>query len=282
MQLCNLPQEIFMKTHRQRLAGKTIGLVPTMGALHEGHFHLIKQARQENDLLVVSIFVNPLQFDNQEDFDQYPRMLTTDLEHLDIMGVDMVFAPSEKDMYPEEPQMSLCFGRMEEVMEGACRPGHFAGVGIVVTKLFQLCQPHKAYFGKKDLQQYLIVRRMVMDLSMPVQVVGVPIVREPSGLAMSSRNQRLSSAGRQRASAIYRGLSLAKELWDNGNSPEETKSKVRAFYEAQAGLTLEYLSIVSPANLEELEYHENQPAVICVAGFVEDVRLIDNLYLRQD
>lgn len=282
MQVYNLPAEIFKETQHLRFQGKSIGLVPTMGALHAGHFYLVNQAREENDILAVSIFVNPLQFNNQEDLDNYPRMLEQDLAHLEKLGVDMVFAPSEEAMYPEKPQVAIDFGRMERVMEGEFRPGHFSGVGVVVTKLFNLMHPTRAYFGKKDMQQYLLVKRMVEDLSQPVEIVGVPIVRERSGLAMSSRNQRLSAVGLEIASSIYKGLSLAKHAWGENKSPKETKRAVNAFYKEQKGLSIEYLNIVSPNDLEDLQDNVNQPAVICVAGFVEGVRLIDNLYLRQD
>ena len=282
MQVYSLPAEIFNETQRLRFQEKSIGMVPTMGALHEGHFHLVKQARKENDILIVSIFVNPLQFNNHEDLDNYPRTLEKDLSHLGKLGVDLVFAPAEENMYPEKPQVSIDFGQMERVMEGAFRPGHFSGVGVVVTKLFNICNPTRAYFGKKDMQQYLLVKRMVEDLSQPVEIIGVPIVREPSGLAMSSRNQRLSNDGLEIASSIYRGLTIAKREWDEGKSPDETKNAAIAFYNKQEGLSIEYINIVSPHDLEDLDDNVNQPAVICVAGFVEGVRLIDNLYLRQD
>ncbi|WP_258100943.1 pantoate--beta-alanine ligase [Marinoscillum pacificum] len=282
MQVYSLPAEIFNETQRLRFQEKSIGMVPTMGALHEGHFHLVKQARKENDILIVSIFVNPLQFNNQEDLDNYPRTLEKDLSHLEKLGVDLVFAPAEENMYPEKPQVSIVFGQMERVMEGAFRPGHFSGVGVVVTKLFNICNPTRAYFGKKDMQQYLLVKRMVEDLSQPVEIIGVPIVREPSGLAMSSRNQRLSNDGLEIASSIYKGLTIAKQEWDQAKSPDETKNAAIAFYNKQEGLSIEYINIVSPHDLEDLDENVNQPAVICVAGFVEGVRLIDNLYLRQD
>ncbi|WP_421872803.1 pantoate--beta-alanine ligase [Marinoscillum sp.] len=282
MQVLNLPDEIFNETIRLKNAGKSIGLVPTMGALHDGHFHLIKKARQENDLLVVSIFVNPLQFNNKEDLENYPRTVEADLQHLQSLGVDIAYVPSEQDMYPELPQVSLDFGRMERVMEGEFRPGHFSGVGVVVTKLFHQCNPHRAYFGLKDLQQYLLVSRLVSDLSIPVEVIGVPIVRETSGLAMSSRNQRLSAEGRDLAVTIYQGLLLAKKLWEEKQTPDETNRAVNAFYKEQTGLSIEYTQIVSPGNLEAKLVNDDQATVICVAGYVEGVRLIDNLYLRQD
>ena len=282
MQVLNLPVEIFNHTLSLKSQGKSIGLVPTMGALHEGHFHLIKRARQENDVLVVSIFVNPLQFDKKEDFDKYPRAVDQDLDHLRKLGVDVAYVPSEQDMYPELPQIKLDFGYMERVMEGEFRPGHFSGVGVVVTKLFNQCNPTRAYFGLKDLQQFLLVKRLVQDLSLPLDIVGVPIVREKSGLAMSSRNQRLSQEGREIAGSIYQGLLLAKNLWMDKSSSDETNQAVNAFYKEQRGLSTEYVQIVSPDTLRPMENNADQPAVICVAGYVEGVRLIDNLYLRQD
>lgn len=282
MQVINLPEEILSHTQSIRSLGKSIGLVPTMGALHDGHFHLVKKARSENDVLVVSIFVNPIQFNNQEDFEQYPRTLEQDIQSLKEFGVDVVYAPSESDMYPARPQVSIDFGNMERVMEGAFRPGHFSGVGIVVAKLFNQTNATSAYFGKKDMQQYLLVKRMVADLSIPIKIVGVPIVRENSGLAMSSRNQRLTADGLHKASYLYKGLVLAEECWSKNQGPEETKSALNAFYNELSGLSIEYISIVSPDTLEELHLNKNEPAVICVAAYVEGVRLIDNLYLRQD
>ncbi len=282
MQVLNLPVEIFDHTWSLKIQGKSIGFVPTMGALHEGHFHLIKRAREENEIVVVSIFVNPLQFNRDEDFNNYPRSVDQDLVHLRKLGVDVAYVPSERAMYPELPQIKLDFGLMEQVMEGEFRPGHFSGVGVVVAKLFNHCNPTRAYFGLKDLQQYLLVKRLVSDLSLPLDIVGVPIVREESGLAMSSRNQRLSQEGKRIARTIYQGLILARQLWEDKSSSDETNQTVNAFYREQKGLSMEYVQIVSPNTLRPLENNKLEPAVICVAGYVEGVRLIDNLYLRQD
>lgn len=282
MQVIKHPNDIYKVTQSSRKQEKTIGLVPTMGALHAGHFYLIKEARQANDILVVSIFVNPLQFNNQEDFVNYPRTLDSDLKALESLNVDYVFAPSEEEMYPTSPEATIDFGRMASVMEGEFRPGHFAGVGLVVAKLFNLINPNSAYFGKKDLQQYLLIKRMVCDFNLPVTVIGVPIVREESGLAMSSRNRRLTDAGACTATKIYGGLSLARELWKNNRTPEETKNAVIDFYREQDGLQLEYVHIVNPDNLVDISGTDSTEAVMCVACYVEGIRLIDNLYLRQD
>ncbi|MEQ8472086.1 MAG: pantoate--beta-alanine ligase [Marinoscillum sp.] len=282
MQVIKHPNDIFGLTHSYRKQGKSIGLVPTMGALHAGHFHLVKMAREVCDVLVVSIFVNPLQFNNKEDLINYPRTLDEDLKALSTLEADLVFVPSEEEMYPSQPEVSIDFGRMSAVMEGEFRPGHFSGVGLVVAKLFNLTSPTHAYFGIKDLQQYLLVKRMVSDLNIPVVVIGVPIVREESGLAMSSRNGRLSPDGLDLAAKIYAGLALARSSWENGQSAEETKNVVIDFYNMQEGLQVEYVHLVDPDNLVEVTLNDSQAAVLCVACYVEGVRLIDNLYLRQD
>lgn len=281
MQVIQSPGEVQKLTLDQKYQRKSIGLVPTMGALHEGHFSLIDKARADNDVVVASIFVNPLQFNNTEDLKNYPRTLEKDLKALEERGVDIAFTPAEGSMYESAPTVSIDFGALAIPMEGGYRPGHFSGVGVVVAKLFHLTNPDKAYFGLKDLQQFLLIRKMSLDLSFPVEVIGLPIIRENSGLAMSSRNQRLSAAGKQKAAAIYQGLLLAQKLWEDKSEPKETISQVNAFYNQQEGLTLEYFEIVDPETLSATEKHSDHVAM-CVAGYVEGVRLIDNLYLRQD
>jgi len=226
--------------------------------------------------------VNPLQFNNSGDLEKYPRTFEKDLDLLKEIGVDYVFAPTDEAMYQSSPVVTISFGELGNKMEGAFRPGHFDGVGVVVSKLFHLCNPTNAYFGLKDLQQYLLIRRMVSDLSFPVNIIGMPIVREASGLAMSSRNSRLSHTGKQVASNIYKGLTNAKAIWLRNNDPEETKNAAIAFYESIGALELEYFQVVDPNSLEEIARKPVQEVAFCVAGYVEGVRLIDNLYLRQD
>ena len=282
MQVFKYPSVVYNYNSDLRLEGKKIGFVPTMGALHAGHISLVKQAKSENDIVVVSIFVNPLQFNNPSDLEKYPRTLDSDLEALAKEGVDIIYHPEPEVMYPEQTQAGISFGKMAEVMEGKFRPGHFDGVGIVVTKLFNQVIPHKAYFGLKDLQQFLLIKRMVNDLSIPVEVIGLPTVREDSGLAMSSRNQRLSENGKIIASSIHKGLMLGKSAWESGQSPEETISVIARLYGDTEGLNTEYVDIVNPSDLSVVEKNENQSIAICVAAYVEGIRLIDNLYLRQD
>ncbi len=282
MQIIEHPSAIYEYCDSLRSRGKKIGFVPTMGALHEGHFSLIRKAKLENEIVVVSIFVNPLQFNNQADLDKYPRPLTQDLDALEHEEVDVVYKPSPESMYPTGNEVKISFGRMAEVMEGKFRPGHFDGVGVVVTKLFNHVIPHQAYFGLKDLQQFLLIQRMVADLSIPVAVFGLPTVREKSGLAMSSRNQRLSDIGRSTAASIYKGLLKGKSRWDSGSNPEETKNEIEQFYLDTPGLEVEYVNIVNPHDLTEVKSNHQQSIAICVAAYVEGIRLIDNLYLRQD
>lgn len=283
MQVATSPEEIFSLLKPKRLVGGTIGLVPTMGALHQGHLSLVTEAQKLNDCTVVSIFVNPLQFNSSEDLEKYPRPFDADLALLQAQGVEFVYAPSEQAMYAQPPKVRIDFGEMAQVMEGKFRAGHFDGVGLVVAKLLHHVMPDRAYFGQKDLQQYLLVKGLVRDLSFPTEIIGMPIVREPSGLAMSSRNQRLSSSGKKVASNIYKGLRLAQEKISSGSSPDETKLTVYAFYSGIEGLEIEYLEIVDGATLmttTKLPSHGS--SVICVAGYVEGIRLIDNLYLQID
>lgn len=280
MQVIETPNDIFELTSQFKLSGKKIGLVPTMGALHEGHLSLVRASTAQNDETIVTIFVNPLQFNNSEDLQKYPRNLQKDLNLLEKEGVKTVFAPNESDMYSEQPVVNITFGKLGETMEGAFRPGHFDGVGVVVSKLFHMCQPDIAYFGLKDLQQYLLIKRMARDLSFQVEVVGIPIKRELSGLAMSSRNGRLSGKGLITGARLYEGLQLAATWWDQGLSPSEINANLTDFFLQFKDLQLEYFELVSPDNLETISDNQNQSIAFCVAGYVEGVRLIDNLYLR--
>jgi len=273
--------EMVAYSRQSKANGKSIGFVPTMGALHDGHIKLVKRSGQENDLTLVSIFVNPLQFNNPGDLAAYPRDLDEDLSLLDQAGVAAVFCPEPAEMYPNEPVVTIGFGQLETVLEGEYRPGHFKGVGIVVTKLFNIVQPDRAYFGLKDLQQYLLIKKMVRDLSFPIQIIGVETQRTPAGLALSSRNRRLSKAGLSTAENIYKGLQMAQSLILSQTSPDRTLNELLEFYRSISGLTIEYCVIVDGNTLKELTtFERNQELAVCVAAFVEDVRLIDNLYLH--
>ncbi len=281
MRVISALQELSTAIFPVRTDGKSIGFVPTMGALHSGHLSLIKRSLDENDLTVVSIFVNPLQFDNQDDLKKYPRILNEDLEFLEGHEVDIVFTPLEVDFYRSKPLVSIDFGALVETLEGKYREGHFEGVGVVVSKLLHLVQPHRAYFGLKDLQQFLLIRQMCLDLSFQCEVIGVETVRESTGLALSSRNRRLSTEGKETATIIYQGLKQMEEGIFNKRSLSDLLQEIRGLYIQKKGFELEYLEAVNPLSLSAVEdYSGLDELAICVAGYVEGIRLIDNIYLR--
>jgi pantoate--beta-alanine ligase len=256
----------------------TIGFVPTMGALHEGHLELVRKAKQSSNFVVVSIFVNPTQFNNKEDFENYPNTISKDLELLDQEGVDLVFVPSIEEIYPSQPILSFDFGNIERVLEGAFRPGHFNGVGIVVSKLLNIVKPHQVYFGQKDLQQVMIVRRLVEDLSFNTEIVIIPTVREADGLAMSSRNLRLSFEQRAIAPLLYKALLTAKDELLKGNNWLAIREKINLMFKEQPGVQLEYFELVSVERFELLEEVSDQSGIaICTAAFIGNIRLIDNI-----
>lgn len=266
----------YLKSQTQ--AGKTIGFVPTMGALHAGHISLIERAKQENDLAACSIFVNPTQFNNPEDLKKYPRTLEKDCEMLLKVGCDVVFAPSPEEMYPSLPQLRMDFGTLETVMEGKFRPGHFNGVGIVVSKLFNIIKPNKAYFGQKDLQQVAVIRRMVQDLSFDLELISCPTLREADGLAMSSRNTRLSPEARVLAPQIYKVLTLAKEKLQAGANVSEMQVAVNEHFAKFPEYTLEYFEATNFDTLQPIEAKiVDGKNALCIAAFLGGVRLIDNI-----
>lgn len=260
-----------------RSLGKSIGLVPTMGALHKGHASLVERAVAENDVVVVSIFVNPTQFNDKNDLKNYPRTLEADCTLLESVGAAIAFAPSVEEMYPEPDTREFSFAPLDTVMEGACRPGHFNGVAQIVSKLFYAVEPHKAYFGEKDFQQLAIIREMVRRLALDLQIVGCPIVREPDGLALSSRNTLLTSEERERALTISRTLFASLEF-----AKENTLAATKAFVEKAIndteGLELEYYQIVDGNTLQEIqEWSDSDYVVGCIALFCGKIRLIDNI-----
>ncbi len=263
--------------HRKSL-NKTIGFVPTMGALHNGHMSLIRQAKQENDLVVCSIFVNPIQFNKPEDLKKYPRTLETDLEMLAELGCDAVFNPSESEMYPEPEKKVYDFGMLDKVMEGRYRQGHFNGVAIIVKKLFDIVQPDRAYFGEKDFQQLQIIKAMVNMESLEVTIVSCPTVREPDGLAMSSRNVRLNGEQRLDASLVYAALKMAKELYPT-HEVHQVKQRVTEKINASPHLEVEYFEIVWADTLLPVIDKEarNEMVVGCIAVYAGEIRLIDNM-----
>ncbi|MFD2935812.1 pantoate--beta-alanine ligase [Spirosoma flavum] len=257
---------------------QTIGFVPTMGALHEGHITLIETARRENDVVVSSIFVNPTQFTNSDDLARYPRTLEEDCQKLEEAGCDVVFTPSVSEIYPEAPTLRLNFGELETMMEGAFRPGHFNGVGIVVAKLFNIVQADRAYFGQKDLQQVAVIRRLIRDLSFSVELIRCPTVRESDGLAMSSRNRNLTPTERGQAPALFRSLTLAHELISEGHSTSQAKAAITGFFSSNPYFRLEYVDVVNADTLQLAnEVLAPGQTAICVAAHLGKVRLIDNL-----
>ncbi|MCK2213956.1 pantoate--beta-alanine ligase [Actinomadura sp. ATCC 31491] len=257
-------------------SGGDVALVPTMGALHEGHRSLIRLARSRADQVVVSVFVNPLQFGPNEDFSRYPRTFEADLEVCRAEGVDVVLHPSAEDMYRPDRQVSVLAGRMGEIVEGASRPGHFDGVLTVVLKLFNLVQPRVAVFGQKDAQQLALIRRMVADLDVPVEIVGAPTVREPDGLALSSRNRYLSAEDRQVALALSRALRAGEAATTPGAVRAAAREVLAA---AGPALDVDYLALVDPATFAEVGEEHTGEAVLAVAARVGATRLIDNVIL---
>lgn len=260
---------------------KKIGFVPTMGALHQGHLSLIRQAKAENDVVVCSIYVNPTQFNNPQDLAKYPRLLDSDAEMLRSVDCDILFAPTDTEMYPEPTKVKFDFGFLETTMEGKFRPGHFNGVALVVSKLFHIVMPHKAYFGQKDLQQYLVIKQLTSDLSFPIEIVRCQIIREENGLAMSSRNKRLNTEQIQIASNIYKALQMAEKMLRT-HTPEQIQSQIQIFFSEIKEIELEYFEIADAYTLEsitDLQKH-SQPKALCIAAFVGEVRLIDNLWVE--
>ena len=257
--------------------GKRIGLVPTMGALHKGHLSLVERCVRENDICVVSVFVNPTQFNDKHDLETYPRTLEVDCALLESAGCDFVFAPSVEEMYPEPDTRTFDFGTVMQVMEGAKRPGHFNGVAQVVSKLFYIVEPDNAYFGEKDFQQIAVIRAMVKQLQIPVQINACPIVREADGLALSSRNTRLTPALRQKAPLIARTLQESKELAAT-KSVREVIDYVVNTLNADPDLEVEYYEIVDGDSLVSIQdWKDTSYAVGCVTVYCGEVRLIDNI-----
>jgi pantoate--beta-alanine ligase len=259
-------------------AKKSVGFVPTMGALHEGHLALVKRALSESDTVVVSIFVNPTQFNNMQDLDKYPRMLQADVDLLNSIGEVIVFAPTVEEVYPENDTYTpLDLEGIDNVMEGEFRPGHFQGVVHVVRNLFQIVQPNQAYFGLKDFQQVAVIRLLTKKYNFPIQIIACPTLRETNGLAMSSRNLRLTEKEREDALIIIQTLKYIQSLKAT-KTPKEAKELAMEYF-SNGKLRLEYLEIVNGANLKSLDNEWDEYSVVCLAAFCGAVRLIDNLEL---
>jgi pantoate--beta-alanine ligase len=280
MRVCHSIDEVRAASRTGRREGKSLGLVPTMGALHEGHLSLVRAAKAQCDLVVVSIFVNPLQFGPNEDLAKYPRNVDRDRELLAKEGVDFIFAPRVEEMYPAGAVTYVTVEGLSDKLCGRSRSGHFRGVTTVVSKLFNIVEPDRAFFGQKDAAQSTIIRRMVRDLNIPVQVVVCPIVREPDGLAMSSRNSYLDAQQRKSALGLYRSLTAGQGRFDQG------ERKARALIEAgkqtfthEPSVRLDYFEIVDPETLDPVD-DLSGGGLVAVAAFVGNVRLIDNIVLR--
>ncbi len=264
---------------RAKANGLSVGLVPTMGALHAGHISLVDRARRENDVVVVSVFVNPTQFNNATDLQTYPRTEEADCAKLEAAGVDIAFVPTVEEMYPEEDKRQFDLGEVAAVMEGPMRPGHFNGVAQVVSKLFSFAQPDRAYFGEKDFQQIAVIRKMVELEKFNIEIVDCPIKRHDDGLAMSSRNVRLTAGQRSQAPAIWRTLKKSVE-WARDHSLEDTRRWVTDELNAIPGFRVEYYEIVDPLTMQPLKEWStphNGCAHGCITCYVGDVRLIDNI-----
>jgi len=267
-----------MKKLRRELA-EPVGFVPTMGYLHEGHLALVRRAKAENPSVVVSIFVNPTQFGPQEDFGSYPRDTKRDLSLLQKEGTDVVFMPSVAEMYPGQFSSWVEVGKVTERLEGASRPGHFRGVTTVCAKLFNIVQPTRAYFGQKDAQQALVIKKMVADLNMNLEIVTVPTVREPDGLAMSSRNTYLNPEERRAAVVLYQALSLAQKLWSQGEKDaQRLRDEMIGVIQKQPLAKIDYVSVANAETLDELDT-VNPPALVSLAVKIGRTRLIDNVVL---
>ena len=277
LELIQTIEEIRVRVAGRRAAGARVGFVPTMGALHAGHVSLMTRARDDCDDVVVSIFVNPLQFDRADDLERYPRTLSIDLEVCRAARVDFVFAPAVGEMYPREPECAVDVGRLGAHLCGRYRPGHFRGVATVVLKLLEIVRPDMAYFGEKDAQQLAVVRRLVHDFNVPVHICAVPTVREADGLALSSRNARLSAQERVRAPVLYKALQLVRQTIDAGISDtDEIRRRAIAVIPREPDLTLEYLELVDPETFQPVERVRGE-VIAAGALWVGGTRLIDNV-----
>jgi pantoate--beta-alanine ligase len=282
MEIINRRQRMASLARKLRRENKTIGFVPTMGALHEGHLRLVEEARQMCDVVIVSIFVNPTQFNDKKDLEKYPRDLTSDAALLTEYQVDYIFAPDEQEIYAEGFSTYVYVENLTETLEGASRPGHFRGVATVVTILFNTIRPDFAFFGQKDAQQVAVIKRLTVDLGFDTEIVVIPIVREESGLAMSSRNRLLSDDERARASIIYKGLREAKLAARNGERNAANLAEiVRNTIETEPRALIDYVAVVDNETLEPVEKVGETPVLIAVAVRFANVRLIDNTILNR-
>ena len=281
MKMCKTTKGLENTLQKLRAESKSIGLVPTMGALHAGHLSLVKRCVEENDVCVVSVFVNPTQFNNQTDLEKYPRTLEADAALLAGAKCSILFAPSVKQIYPKPDTRVFDFGQLDKVMEGVHRPGHFNGVGQVVSRLFDIVKPGKAYFGEKDYQQLAIIRKMVKDYKYPIEIVGCPIVREKDGMALSSRNMRLSKDERKRAVRISQTLFKSVEMAAT-KSLEEVKQWVIDEINKDSILNVEYYDIVNSETMQSVKSWKDADKITgCITVYCGEVRLIDNIQYKK-
>lgn len=282
MEIINRRARMISLTRKLRRENKTIGFVPTMGALHDGHLSLVREARQMCDVVIVSIFVNPTQFNDQSDFDKYPRDLTNDAALLSEYQVDYIFAPGDEEIYPPNFSTFVYVEGLTETLEGASRPGHFRGVATVVTILFNIVRPDFAFFGQKDAQQVAVIKRLTQDLGFDTEIIVMPTVREENGLAMSSRNERLSAEEREKASIIYKALRDAKIAFKNGErDAAKLHEIVQKAIETEPLARIDYVALVDNETLEPVEKIGESPVMIAVAVYFGEVRLIDNIVLNR-
>ena len=273
------PLKVYLEEIRR--SGQTIGLVPTMGALHNGHIALISASKAQNSHTICSIYVNPMQFNNPADLQKYPRTLEQDVKLLEAAGCDVLFYPDNEDMYEGKSVLKFDFGDLDKVMEGKYRPGHFSGVALVVSKLFNIVDPDNAYFGQKDWQQFAVIQQVVTELKFGLTLHSIPTLRETDGLAMSSRNLRLNGMERQQATIFYNALRLAKEKLKKGEEIAGVKRLVGEMVEKADGVKLEYFEVAESKSLNLLEAVDGvERPILCIAGYVGEVRLIDNMFLN--
>ena len=268
--------------NQARMSGKSLGFVPTMGALHDGHLSLLSASKTENDITICSIYVNPAQFNNPQDLVKYPRTIDRDSEMLKKVGCDVLFCPTNDEMYPDPTQIRFDFGDLDKVMEGHFRPGHFSGVALVVAKLFNIVDPDVVYFGQKDWQQFTIIKRMVDELMFDLELKSIPTTREHDGLALSSRNLRLNTTQRAQAPVLYKALSYAKErLLTKGEPFSQVQKTVKEMFNELPEVKLEYFELADSLNLRSISnVDEASHPILCIAAYFGELRLIDNVLLR--
>ena len=266
---------------QKRAQKQTIGLVPTMGALHAGHLFLVESSKAENQLTVSTIYINPTQFNNANDLEKYPRSIESDMALLEKGGCDALFYPDNHEMYGKTSTVQFEFGHLNKILEGESRPGHFSGVALVVSKLFNIVQPDVAYFGQKDFQQFKILSRLVEELKFGVRLRCIPTLREPDGLAMSSRNLRLNGTERKKAIILFQSLSYAKEAIEQGKALPRIKENIRTKWKNEKGIKLDYFEVADKENLIVLDnVKDANSSIVLIAGFVGEVRLIDNMMVE--